>query len=265
MNRDVNNSLNNISLSIQLSSDGFSFCIYNATSKEPQHFGHYTFETAIVTPTDLLHQVQTIFEKDELLQSHYDAIYLIHHNNLNTFVPKTHFNEDLLHQYLQYSVKTFENDFVSYDDLENVDAALCNVYIPFVNVNNYLFDAFGSFTYLHSSTVFLQNILKQYAPTDKSMFVNVYQNDFQLCVVQNKELILYNHFTFSCSEDFVYYILFVAEQLKINPNEFDLHLMGNIHKDEASYQLLYKYVRNVHLPFTASTERTHLNLIQFYL
>ena len=42
--------------------------------------------------------------------------------------------------YLKYSIKVLENDFVTFDELNNCD--IVNVYIPFVNINNFLIDQF---------------------------------------------------------------------------------------------------------------------------
>ncbi|MGY6647334.1 DUF3822 family protein [Wenyingzhuangia sp. IMCC45574] len=237
------NSYNHKSLSIQLSSDGFSFCVYNTTTNVYENLVHIPFSKRISLPNELLAEVKTVFETEELLHQHYGELTLIHHNDLNTFVPKIHFDEDLVHEYLKNTVKTFRNDFVSYDEIPKVEAN--NVYIPYVNINNYIFDSFGEFTYLHSSTVFLENILKAFTVDVKTMFVNVYANNFQLFVLENNKLVLHNHFSYATKEDFAYYILFVAEQLKMNPNEFNLHLFGEINEEDPNYQLLYNYVRNI--------------------
>ena len=48
------------------------------------------------------------------------------------------------------------------------------------------------------------------------MYVNVSYTNLEIVVFKNKKLELYNIFCFSTKEDFIYYILFVAEQLKLN-------------------------------------------------
>jgi len=78
------------------------------------------------------------------------------------------------------------------------------------------------------------------------MFVHVQGNQFEIVVVENKKLILYNSFEYQTKEDLVYYILFVAEQLKQNPEDFDLELYGEIEPYSEIYALIYKYVRNVY-------------------
>ena len=42
-------------------------------------------------------------------------------------------------------------------------------------------------------------------------------------------------------------ILFASEQLKLNPESFNLHFLGDIKKDNPLYNIVYKYIRNVHV------------------
>ncbi|ANW96069.1 hypothetical protein AXE80_07165 [Wenyingzhuangia fucanilytica] len=263
---------NHKKLSIQLSSDGFSFCVYSNQQEQYEHVVSIPFSTKITTPTSILEEVKNIFENNVLLHETYEEVILIHHNELNTFVPQAFFSEEILNNYLQNTVKVFDNDYVSYDELDELE--MNNVYIPFVNVNNYIFDSFGAFTYLHSSTVFLQNILKSNSVSNKEMFVNVHQNNFQLIVIENNQLLLSNHFNYQTKEDFVYYILFVAEQLKMDPNQFSLTLYGNIKEKDEAYQLLYNYIRNVSIYATLNSKlgknvvslpQAHYNLLQLHI
>jgi hypothetical protein len=79
------------------------------------------------------------------------------------------------------------------------------------------------------------------------MFVHCQQDNFQLIAVKNQKLLLFNSFEFKTKEDFIYYLLFTAEQLQLNPESFQLKLFGNITKESEIYQIAYKYVRNVSL------------------
>jgi len=262
----------NKSLSIQLSSDGFSFCVYDTEKNTYTSFKHIPFSTKAITPNVLLENVKQIFKEEEILKFSFKNITLIHHNELNTYVPQSHFNESLLQRYLENTVKTFDNDFISFDEIDTLKAN--NVYIPFVNINNFLFDTFGEFTYLHSSSVFLENILKSYTISKKEMFVNCTKNDFQLLVLEDNKLILANHFNCTTKEDFAYYILFAAEQLKMDTNQFQLTLFGEITQQTDTFKLLYNYIRNVSVYAKLNTHlnkeikvlpQEHYNLLQLHL
>jgi len=231
-------------LSIQLSLDGFSFCVYNKIQDEIGIFAVYKFENSTGSPIIQLACVNELFDKEELLKNNYKSVFVTHLNELVTQVPQPLFDKNNLAHYLQYTVKVLENDFISYDNLNNSE--IINVYIPFVNINNFLLDTYETFVYKHSSTVLIENLLNQYKNSEGSFcFVNVTGHHFEIIVIKNKKLELFNSFSFITKEDFIYYILFTAEQLNLNPEEFELILMGDIEKESELYAIVYQYIRNV--------------------
>ena len=231
-------------LSIQLSLDGFSFCIYNKIREEIGVFAVYEFQNTSNSPYKHLELVEQLYQQEILLHIKYESISVVHLNNLVTQVPQPIFDKNQLKNYLNYSIKVLENDFICYDEIPNSD--IVNVYIPFVNINNFLIDKYGSFNYKHSSTVLIEQLIHQHKNVDDSIcFVNVSKNNFEIVVLKNKKLQLYNSFNFETKEDFVYYILFTAEQLNLNPEELKMVLLGEINEELELYTILYKYIRNI--------------------
>ena len=49
-------------------------------------------------------------------------------------------------------------------------------------------------------------------------------------VIKNKELQLYNTFIYKSAEDFIYFALFVCEQLDLDPDQLDCCFFGEIEK-----------------------------------
>jgi Protein of unknown function (DUF3822) len=101
------------------------------------------------------------------------------------------------------------------------------------------------------------------------MFVHVSESHFEIIVLQNQKLQLYNSFDHKTPEDFIYYILFTAEQLQLNPENFKLKLLGKVVEDDALYQIAFKYIRNISLldvshfnnSFTEKENREHFILL----
>ncbi|MDY0779263.1 DUF3822 family protein [Tenacibaculum sp. IB213877] len=234
----------NKKLSIQFSLDGFSFCIEDLASKDIITFTEYPFEKTLSTPELLYDNVLQIFADDKDLQQDFSQITVVHQNNLSTLVPDEFFDKTKLKLYLDFNVKTLSNDHIVFDDLQNLPAK--NVYIPFVNINNYLFQNFGEFEYKHHSTLLIDNLLNHSKNNpQKQFFVNVYGSNLDIIVIENEQLLLYNSFSFTTKEDFIYYILFVAEQLQLDPNSFKLVFIGTINKESELYSITYNYVRNI--------------------
>lgn len=230
-------------LSIQLCLDGFSFCIYNKIEDKIGVFAVYEFQNNN-SPYKHLELVEQLFKQETLLQTKYESVSVTHYNNLITQVPQAFFNKNNLENYLQHTVKVLENDFIAYDEINNSE--IVNVYIPFVNINNFLLDIYGTFIYKHASTILIEKLLSSYKNLEGDFcFVNVSKNNFEIIVLKNKKLELYNSFSFTTKEDFIYYILFTAEQLNLNPEEFNLILLGDIEKESELYTILYQYIRNI--------------------
>lgn len=231
-------------LSIQFNLDGFSFCIYNNSLNKEVYFCEYEFETTLNTPENLLLKIEEIFKKDTKLQNDFTSVTVIHQNNLAALVPDQFFDENELATYLNYNIKTLVTDFISFDSIDVLKTK--NVYVPYVNINNYLFQNFGEFEYKHYSTVLIEKLLKVNKSNNKTMYVNVGKTTLDIVVIENKQLLLFNTFSYNSKEDFIYYILFVAEQLNLDTLEFPLYFTGNITLNTAIYKLTYKYIKNIY-------------------
>lgn len=236
--------LDNIQLSIQISLDGFSFCTLNKATNFVDILAYTPFLEPSANPIKHLENVKTVFNNEPLLQHNFKDVNISHYNNLSTIVPKALFNEHNLKDYLKYNLKVYENDFIVFDKIATHD--MVNVYVPFVNINNFLIDKFGEFDYKHCKTIFLQHILNIYKLSEKPhFFAHVHGNQLDLIVIANNQLQLSNSFTFQNKTDFIYYLLFCAEQLKFSPEYLELVLLGEIIENDSLYNIAYRYIKNV--------------------
>lgn len=238
-------------LIIQVSLQNFTFCVKNQLSSEIIHFKSLPIHTI----GSLENQLETIFHQHELLQVSYDDVLVLHDNNLNTFVPNSFFDERALGSYLQYNTKVFATDYFSYDDLDFQE--MKNVYVPYVAFNNFFIDQFGAFTYKHLHTNLVEFVLnKTKAVTETEIYAYVNKDHFELIVSKNGKLILFNSFEIQSAEDFIYYVLFTYEQLKLNTEKVPIYLFGSIEKGDTNYDTIYKYIRNIYLVETEIQNNT---------
>lgn len=239
----TSNILTNIELSIQISLSGLSFSILNRNSNTIEFLKELQFEKKL-NPFEVLDELKHLFLKEHVLKQNFAKINIIHDNDLATLVPKSLFNENHLADYLKFNSKILKSDFIAHDKiLENNSV---NVYVPYANINNFIYDKFGPFIFKHVSTVLIESVLKQQTTaTTNNLYVNVSQNHFELLILEQSKLILYNTFAYHSKEDFIYYILFTAEQLNLDPETLNLIFLGNITKDDNLYNIAYKYIRNI--------------------
>ena len=232
-------------LSIQVSLTGLSFCCFDTLNNTVTSFNEVHFDT-FHKSTKIEDLFADAFRDHPKLNDSYDEILVIHNNNLSTFVPEPLFDENFLGSYLQYNTKVFETDFFTFDEIPNYQ--MNAVYIPYVNINNFFIDQFGAFDYKHANSILVSKLLIASKNKDeKKMFVHVKTGHFEIIVVQNQKLLLFNSFDYNTPEDFLYYILFTAEQLNLNPENLPLELIGNIDAESDYFKIAYKYIRNVSL------------------
>ena len=233
----------NIKLSIHISLNGLSFCIIDLISNEIDFLRTYSLSKN-TTPKELLKTLKKGFKENDELSNSFSSVKIIHYNNLSTVVPEPLFDKNNALSYLKFNSKILQNDYAAYDEIFNNECV--NVYIPYVNINNYIFKMFDSFVYNHYSSIILEKVkLNEKNTITPSLYLNINSNHMELIYFVKNKLIFYNRFDFSTKEDIIYYLLFTIDQLKLNPEEIPLVITGNISEDDDNYKIIYEYIRNV--------------------
>ncbi|HSI69452.1 MAG TPA: DUF3822 family protein [Gillisia sp.] len=238
----IKENTSNLKLSIQVRLNGLSFCTRDSSTGEITWYHKEEFNKEY-NPVKILQHIEDFYKKEKHLQEEVNEVVLLFSHDLYTFVPKEYFVEDEASNYLKFSTKILKTDVVAYDELEIND--LVNVYIPYTNITNFFFEKYGEFEYRHSSSLLVEEILETEETTGAKAFLNTYKDYYDLVIVKDKELLFCNTFTYETKEDFIYYLLFTAEQLKLDPENLDLILLGNIHEDSPLYKMLYTYIRKI--------------------
>ena len=148
--------------------------------------------------------------------------------------------------YLKFNTKILANDHIAYDTIENYD--IINVFVPFVNINNYIYDIFGEFNYTHSGTVMIHSLLGSKTDTkNPTCYIHIMENEFEITVIYQKKLLLYNSFKYTTKEDFIYYILFTLEQLQLDTETIKLMLFGAVKENDSLFNICYEYIKDISL------------------
>ncbi|MFD0797124.1 DUF3822 family protein [Maribacter chungangensis] len=237
-------------LSIQVSLNGLSFCVADTVSHKIVYSDYLVFpeELNIVAVQD---QLDKLVKKHQLHQKQFDHVTVVHRNTLFGLVPKALFDANSLSDYLKFNTRIFPTDSLAYDELEHQD--IINVYVPYANINNYIYDIFGEFTFFHNGTILIQSLLNGYGnQKDTICYAHVSKNQLDICVVAHKNLLLYNSFLYETKEDFAYYLLFVLEQLELDNDQVPVKLFGAIEEDHAVFKLCRKYIKKI-IIFTPSS------------
>ncbi|MFC4219082.1 DUF3822 family protein [Flagellimonas marina] len=230
-------------LSIQVGLNGLSFCVLDTISNKILAFEKVSFKTPS-TPYLMLKELKAILNQKSDIGSNFSEVVVIHKNNMFSLVPKPLFNVDELPNYLKFNAKIMANDLIAFDEIPNQE--MVNVYVPYTNINNYIFDLFGEFEFKHSGTVLINKLLNQTRVSPEPIcYVQVAEKEMEMMVVSEKKLTFYNQFEFKTKEDFLYYLLFSLEQLQMNPEKIQLKLFGKIEEGDPIYDLCYQYIKHI--------------------
>ncbi len=249
---------NHTKLSIQASLNGLSFCILDTTENAVIQSENVVFAKQL-TPYAILKRLKQLFHEHKIDQGQFSEVVAVHRNNLFGFVPQPFFDADELANYVKFNTKILANDHIAYDEINPF--GVVNVYVPFVNINNYIYGLFGVFNFKHHGTVMVESLLKKHTGLQRNesihlsdgqaqgkepiCYVYVFERQMDVTIIAQNQLLLYNNFSFVTKEDFLYYLLFTLEQLHLDTAAVAVKLFGDIEEDDDMYELCYQYIRNV--------------------
>jgi len=251
----IHNTINN-RLSVQVSLNGLSFLVTNPEDEEAIFFMEKKLDYS-TTPEELLMEIESIMFKNNILNSTFSEVSVVYSTPVYSLVPATLFDETKASEYLKFNSRILANDYMAHDILENLEIVV--VYVPFMNINNFFFEKYGSFSYYHSVTVMLKTILEKEKYSLPKMYLHFQKNSFDCIVFKNGELQLCNSYTYKTPEDFIYYTLFCMEQLNLSPENLPVVFLGEIEKEDENFKIAYSYIRNLEFLDSVFSNKINLN------
>ena len=254
-------------LSIQVGLNGLSFCILDTIANELVLSYGLRFVKE-VSPYDLQRELKDRLREEGVFDYNFSEVVTIHRNTLFSLVPQAFFDAGQLAHYLKFNAKIYPTDHLEYDWIQGMESA--NVYVPFTNVNNYIFERFGEFEFKHSATVLLETLQRLPSSGQGTVcFAHLAESQLDLAVFRNKKLLFFNSFWCTGPEDFMYYLLFTIEQLGIGPQELKLRLLGEPEEGDPIYEMASEYLEKVsvfvpaesHFPLSPEDESIDFTLI----
>ncbi|MEM9143292.1 MAG: DUF3822 family protein [Bacteroidota bacterium] len=246
-----------LKLSIQVSLNGLSFCILDTIRHKVLLSDKLIFEKTL-SAYDVLKKLKALFEEHALTQKEFSEVIVIHQNPLFALVPKPLFDPQELSNYVRFNARILANDHFDFDEIGSQD--MVNVYVPFVNVNNYIFEVFGEFVFKHIGTVLISSLLHSKINGKLPVcYVHITGKTMDLVILKEKRFLLYNTFSYATKTDFLYFILFALEQLDIDTENVILRLFGAIEEGDDRYELCLRYIRQVSIFVPSGTSHPFIN------
>ena len=238
----IDSDINNSSLVIHINESWVIFCLFNnqkLSSLNKVRFLHNKKSNFILKT---IKKYIKSFSKENIPSE----VKLIYYNRPSTLVPSDLFDPKNSLNYMKYNTSIRIDDIAANDHVLNHE--INNVYIPDIDINNFIFKKFKTFDFYHYSSLIIEKIANDFAEKfGKKVFVNVNDGFIDVLYFKDKKLEFYNSYDYNSIEDVLFYLLFCFSELKLNPDEIHTVFSGSIDLDSKLYELIYTYVRNVEL------------------
>ena len=222
----------NFHLSIEVSPTKLKYTLLNTENLE------YLLFKSVEVGNNLL----TAIGSEEILKQTFFSTSMCYSNFPTTIVPNELYSEIDKEKYLQFisdKKGTIKTDKIHQNNATTIYRVKEDIVHLMNQIQNGVIEK-------NSSTIIIEQLIKQYKNlTEKTAFLFINRKNIELIILKKGELILHNYFDVNNSIDVLYYTLFGFNQLKMNPEESDLYLFGNIEKGDENYILIYDYIRNI--------------------
>ncbi len=230
-------------LSIQLALDGFSFCVLDPISNEYIQF--YSRQLSLNENIfDIL--CQEIKDNPTLGYS-YQKVFILYNSKQTTLVPDALFQKDKESTFLNFCFQNKNSEeHLFFNNKIRMADSYCVYSIP-KRIITELHMHFSNLYFFTQTAPFIENALLN--TTNDALHyhvhINIQDSFFEIIVTTGNDLIMHNNFKFKDKKEFLYFVLFVFEQLKLNTHLTNVFLSGLVSKNDEIYSLLKRYIKHV--------------------
>ncbi len=179
------------------------------------------------------------------LKNPYKQVKIAYEGSKTTLIPVPLFDSREAENYLKLNFQIKAEETVLTDHLVPLDNY--QVFsIPVATLNS-LRAFFPSARLNHLSSVLTESIWINYKNRviANRVFLHVREKHFDLMIYDGRQMTYFNSFPAAGAEDIAYYLIFVLEQLNLNPENIHAVLLGAVEKNSHLFELLTRYVRHI--------------------
>jgi hypothetical protein len=162
-----------------------------------------------------------------------------------TLVPAALFDPGEKENYMNFNFTPGPGEQVLYDHLQSMDA--CQLFTIPADILGTVKKHFPGTRIVHMASVLIETIRINYKNRISSprVFLHLRGRICDIMIFDGRQLNYFNSFAIQGPEDVTYYLIFVMEQLNLNPETVPLVLLGGVAEEPGLDELLARYVRHV--------------------
>lgn len=238
----------NLILSIYTDVNKFAFCIHSRETQRILAWGDFP-----LNELEIDSEIENIFQGEQLLNFDFHMVVIALYSEKFTMVPAQFFSKKNGLKYLEYNQNISNKETILFDIFNCTD--LINIYAIPEKVKNWFIKRLKKQPiFLNYSTALIENVFKSYdMDIENGVVVNLKKSNFELIVFKYNKLQFFNHFNFNTTQEYMYYLLYTFERLKINPKKTKINYIGldAFSKDDSLVAITNKYISTIveNVPF----------------
>jgi hypothetical protein len=192
--------------------------------------------------------LKELAQEDEILrEKNWKSVLILSFPTPFTLIPKELFEANEIKKYLSFVDNSLKNDFVTYQEQTILEAF--NVFSIKQNFRNECLEIYPQAQFTHITKAFIDLLLKNITFDNKDLNTHIFvaEDYLLLVIIEEGNLIFSNVFFHKTAQDFLYYVLFVLDDLRIDRQLTTIKLYGQINQVAEIYRLLSLYVNKLML------------------
>lgn len=240
----------NYALSVQFNDSHIAFCIQDPRINKYLLIHDYRLNDFIpkakpgfrLSFDDFL---RSVLNANPWLKNPFRNVRIAYEGKKSTLVPGPLFDAEESESFLRLNYSLSADDRVLADHIQQFDTY--NVYSIQAGLEESAKKLFPSARISSLSSVLLQTVWMNFKTRINAnrVFLHIRDKAFDLLIYDGRQIRYFNTFTWLVAEDVVYFLIFVLEQLGMNPEQASVVLLGNIDRGSNLFELIFRYVRNM--------------------
>ena len=226
-------------LSIRYATDGLSFCVHSSCSKLLV-FNHWN--VAFDSDEEIVAKLKAYVIENDILSLYYKKVYVVTCGQRKILIPDEALIVAEIGTKLSQIVLSVDSNecVVSY----KIGKRNCHfVEILSVDLLSFFDNKYGDVVVVNTAYLFIQRALIIAESEEKSLFVNIYDDYFEVLMLRGGDIMFFNVFKFeTAAMDIIYHVLNVLKQLDVTYDDLSIYLSGNMMLRDELIKILSRYV-----------------------
>jgi len=230
-------------LSLVISAGTFMYAVSANNFKNVVELCHVQLGDPGNQAYDLTERVSFLVQNYFLNRKKFQKVNISFLNSDFTMVPEAYAEQDLVKPFLKFATGAGQVKNLMQHQVNGMK--FC--FTPNTDLSSYLERTFSNASIKHAGAVTINLLFSQHALKSCNLFLNIHDDVIELAAKETNNLLFYNVFNYSTSEDILYYLLFMMEQFALNPLYARLCIGGQKPAGDELIQNIKKYIKQVDL------------------